>query len=409
MQPLQLPDPVELSDLLEPFSRRGVDLGLYRLHAALADAGHPEKRFPAVQVAGTNGKGSICTMLGAMLKAADIRTGIYRSPHLLSWCERLELNGNWINPEQLREALFSWQGLGASHKLTPFELITGATFSICADAEIDLAVLEVGLGGRLDATTAHSDRSVVGIGSIGLDHCEYLGNSLEQIAAEKAGVFKPGTIAISAPQVKEVAEVLEQRAAASHTQLRWVAPLANEQPLALGGRWQRSNGAVAMGMAAALNERGWEISEAAINKGLATARWPGRLEQLEWRGRKLLLDGAHNQPAAAALRQELSDQPRRWLLGIQRHKQGLEIVNTLLGRNDQAWILALPNHQSWSAAELRAGLPHRCSQIQQASNAAEGLEVLLAPGAKPVIAGSLYLLSALWEQLNEKNLIKHVG
>jgi dihydrofolate synthase/folylpolyglutamate synthase len=164
-----------------------------------------------------------------------------------------------------------------------------------------------------------------------------------------------------------------------------------------------------MGMAAALNERGWEISEAAINKGLATARWPGRLEQLEWHGRKLLLDGAHNQPAAAALRKELPDQPRRWLLGIQRHKQGIEIVNTLLGSNDQAWILALPNHQSWSAAELRAGLPHRCGQIEQANNAAEGLAALLAPGATPVIAGSLYLLSALWEQLNENNLIKHVG
>ena len=167
-----LPDPVDLSDLLEPFARRGIQLGLGRLLAALGEAGQPQLCFPAVQVAGTNGKGSICTMLGAMLQAAEIRTAIYRSPHLVSWCERLEVAGELISPGELRQALQNWQGLAAKHQLTPFELITGAAFSHCASAAIKLAVLEVGLGGRLDATTTHNNRSVLGIASIGLDHCE---------------------------------------------------------------------------------------------------------------------------------------------------------------------------------------------------------------------------------------------
>ena len=112
-----------------------------------------------------------------------------------------------------------------------------------------------------------------------------------------------------------------------------------------------------------------------------------------------MLDGAHNPPAALALRQELSAQPRRWLLGIQRHKEGAAIVEALLATEDQAWILALPNHPSWSAADLIAALPHRSEQIQQANSPLEGLEQLLKPGATPVIAGSLYLIATLGEYL----------
>jgi dihydrofolate synthase/folylpolyglutamate synthase len=167
-----LPAPVDLGDLLEPFARRGVDLGLDRLKAALAEGGDPQNAFAAVQVAGTNGKGSIATQLHAILRAAGVASACYRSPHLVSWCERLELGDAWISPEQLRADLRRWQAIARQHDLTPFELLTAAAFDRCAAAGIDLAVLEVGLGGRLDATTTHPDRGVVGFGSIGLDHRE---------------------------------------------------------------------------------------------------------------------------------------------------------------------------------------------------------------------------------------------
>ena len=162
-----LPDPVNLDDLLEPFARRGIDMGLERMRQALAAGGHPERRFAAVQVAGTNGKGSIATQLHAILRAAGLRCGIYRSPHLQSWCERIQLDDRWIDAQQLRDDLARWRPIAANHNLTPFELLTAAAFDRFAAADLDLTVLEVGLGGRLDATTAHPRRLVVGFGAIG--------------------------------------------------------------------------------------------------------------------------------------------------------------------------------------------------------------------------------------------------
>jgi dihydrofolate synthase/folylpolyglutamate synthase len=426
---LGLPAPVDLDDLLEPFASRGVDLGLERLAGALVAGGHPERRFAAVQVAGTNGKGSICTFLAAILAEAGLHYGVYRSPHLLSWCERLQLGERWITPAELRADLGRWRSLAGAFHLTPFELLTAAAFDRLAAEAVQLAILEVGLGGRLDATTLHPDRRVIGLASIGLDHCEYLGSSLEAIAFEKAGVFQPGAIAVSAPQEPAVAAVLDDQARRVGTQLRWVDPLPPQAlggpRLGLAGDLQRRNGAVAVAMAQALGELGWGIEAGAIGRGLAQARWPGRLEIRSYRGQPLLLDGAHNPPAASALRQELDQGERapwgaggrRWLLGIQRHKQGAAMVRDLLAPGDQAAITPLPEHASWSAADLVAACPALASQLRPVADPAEGLAWLhqraaSEPGAGelvsqgaggrsepamalPVVAGSLYLLGAL--------------
>ena len=426
---LGLPEPVDLDDLLEPFARRGVDLGLDRLAGALAAGGHPERRFAAVQVAGTNGKGSICTLLAAILAEAGLPYGVYRSPHLLSWCERLQLGNRWITPAELRADLGRWRPLASAFNLTPFELLTAAAFDRLAAEAVQLAILEVGLGGRLDATTLHPDRRVIGLATIGLDHCEYLGSSLAAIAFEKAGVFQPGAIAISAPQEPAVAAVLADQARRVGTELRWVEPLRPQAlggpRLGLAGDLQRRNGAVAVAMAQALGQQGWSIEAGAIERGLALARWPGRLEIRSYRGKPLLLDGAHNPPAAIALRQELDlgelapwgAGGRRWLLGIQRHKQGAAMVRSLLAPGDQAAITPLPEHASWSAAELAVACPELASQLRPVADPVAGLAWLhlrLGPepgagelaspeeggsgetgAALPVVAGSLYLLGAL--------------
>ncbi len=426
---LGLPAPVDLDDLLEPFARRGVDLGLERLAGALAAGGQPERRFAAVQVAGTNGKGSICTLLAAILAEAGLPYGVYRSPHLLSWCERLQLGNRWITPAELRADLGRWRPLASAFNLTPFELLTAAAFDRLAAEAVQLAILEVGLGGRLDATTLHPDRRVIGLAAIGLDHCEYLGSSLAAIAFEKAGVFQPGAIAISAPQEPAVAAVLADQARRVGTELRWVEPLPPESlggpRLGLAGDLQRRNGAVAVAMAQALGQQGWRIEAGAIERGLALARWPGRLEIRSYRGKPLLLDGAHNPPAALALRQELDQGElapwgaggRRWLLGIQRHKQGAAMLRALLAPGDQAAITPLPEHASWSAAELAVACPELASQLRPVADPVAGLAWLhprlgSEPGAGelaspedggsgatgvalPVVAGSLYLLGAL--------------
>jgi dihydrofolate synthase/folylpolyglutamate synthase len=399
-----VPGPDPFSELIAPFSRRGVDLGLERLQAALAELGHPERRFAAIQVAGTNGKGSISTMLHAIAGAAGIRCGLYTSPHLLSWCERIRLPESLISEGSLQRLLRNLQPLALRHNLTPFELITAAAMQAFAEAGVELAVLEVGLGGRLDATTVHPDRQVLAFASIGLDHTEHLGPTIAAIAAEKAGVLHPGASAVSGPQTEEAAQVLRQLAARQGCALRWVEPLAPADQggpvLGLRGDLQRSNAAVASAAAEALADRGWPITPAAIAEGLRQARWPGRLELRRFQGQPLLVDGAHNPPAAEALRRELDqrthEEPlaRRWLIGIQRHKDAPSLLRTLLREGDAVRVVALPQeHSSWSAGDLEAatGFQLETGAPELASN----LAWLVDSPALPVACGSLYLVAEL--------------
>ena len=418
LSPGSLPPPVDLDDLLQPFAGRGIKLGLDRMQAALADGGHPERRFAAVQVAGTNGKGSIATQLHCILLAAGWRCGIYRSPHLVSWCERIQLEAAWIDPDTLRADLGRWLAIGQRHGLSPFELLTAAAFDRFAAEELPLVVLEVGVGGRLDATTAHPHRPVVGFGPIGMDHCDLLGDNLAAIAREKAAVMAGARVAISGPQAPEVAQVLRQEAQRWDCSLRWVEPLATEAQggprLGLAGNLQRSNAAVAVAMAEALHALGWTLSPQAIQRGLAAARWPGRLERRQFRGFPLLLDGAHNPPGAQALRDELDRLeaeagagdggylgPRRWLLGMQISKEAPQLLDALLRPGDQVALVPVPDLPSWSRAELVAARPQLAPQLREVATPCEGLEWLVAsPGPLPVVAGSLHLLGAVIPHLD---------
>jgi dihydrofolate synthase/folylpolyglutamate synthase len=405
------------ADLIEPFSSRGIDLGLGRLEAALAELGNPERHFAAVQVAGTNGKGSVCALLHSALCCAGLRCGLYTSPHLVSWCERIRLGPDLITPAQLRSLLTDLQPVARRHDLTPFELITAAAFLAFAAARLEIVVLEVGLGGRLDATTAHPDRQVVGFTAIGMDHTEHLGSSLELIAAEKAGALRPGIVAVSGPQAPEVARTLKQRAEGLGSRLLWVDPLtANGEELVAGAlRWrsglpglvQRSNSAVALGMIQLLRQGGWRIPDQAITSGFAGARWPARLQHSSWRGLPLLLDGAHNVPAARALRAELDHRARLelgagrpWCLvvGVLANKQGPELLEALLAPGDRAWLVPVPGHGCWSRSELVAASPQLGVQLEAAVDLPAALAAAAAASTTPhpvVVAGSLYLLGHL--------------
>ncbi len=395
-----LPPPVDLGDLLEPFAQRGVDLGLDRLRNALRAGGEPQTRFRAAQVAGTNGKGSICTFLHAILRAAGVHCGTYRSPHLVSWRERILIDDDWITEAALRADLERWQATGRRHRLTPFELLTAAAFDRFALEQVEIAVLEVGLGGRLDATTVHPDRAVVGFATIGMDHREHLGDTLGAIAFEKAAVMGPGVQAFSGPQPPPATEVLEAEARRRGADLHWVAPLAataeGGMPLGLAGRFQRVNAAVAAAMARALAQQGLPIGEDAIRQGLAAARWPGRLEQRRWRSRPLLLDAAHNPPSAQALRLEIdAGQGRRWLIGIQRQKEAPAMLRHLLGPEDEAAIVPPGGQAGWSAAELLEREPALRGRLLPVSTPGEGLAWICGQGPLPVVCGSIHLLGTV--------------
>nr|WP_255616036.1 Mur ligase family protein [Synechococcus sp. MU1642] len=381
-----------------------MDLQLDRMHAALHELDHPCRTIPAIQVLGTNGKGSIVSLLESALCAAGLRCGVTTSPHLVSWCERIRIKGKPIAVETLRTQLQALQALNERHRLTPFELLVTTAFLEFQRHACDLLVLEVGLGGRLDATTAHPCRPVVAVASIGLDHCEHLGNSLTAIATEKAAAIPPQATVISCVQAPEVREVLETTCFTQQAKLHWVKPLDSTWQLGLPGAIQRSNAAVALGALQALSGLGWTLPEAVIQKGFATAQWPGRLQTVHWGDQKLRLDGAHNPPAAVQLAEERSQWIDAstgvvWILAIQAHKDAVAMLQTLLQPKDQAWIIPVPSHKSWNRSALLQELPQLEHQLQEA----DGLETVLNhlssnewPTPVPIVAGSLYLIGDLF-------------
>ena len=259
----------DLSDLLPRFDVRGMDLQLDRMQAALEHLGHPCGTTPAIQVAGTNGKGSIASFISAVLQHGGIRSGVTTSPHLVSWCERIAVDGQPIALADLRQLLSDQAAIGRRFRLTPFEQLLAAALVHFHRHNVELLVLEVGLGGRLDATTAHPRRPLIAMANIGLDHCEHLGSTLEAIATEKAAVITPGSCVVSAPQHPEVAQVLEHRCLDQGAELRWVSPLDTGWSLGLAGDLQRSNAAVARGILQALKPLGWDLSDDTLREASA--------------------------------------------------------------------------------------------------------------------------------------------
>ena len=397
----------QLSELIPRFDLRGMDLQLERMRHALQELGSPCGEIPAIQVAGTNGKGSIASFLSAALQQAGIRSGVTTSPHLVSWCERIAIDGIPISEGHLRQLLLAQQQLCAKHQLTPFEKLLAAALAHFHTEAVELLVLEVGLGGRLDATTAHPCRPVIAMASIGLDHCEHLGSTLTAIAEEKAAVITPGAQVISAEQPAPVKVVLEKTCSANNAFLRWVDPLPSDWCLGLAGDWQRRNAAVAHGALQALRPLGWRLDDTTIRAGLSKARWKGRLQTMTWQGHPLLLDGAHNPPAAHQLaleRQNWQGQENGvvWILGIQAHKQAVEMLQLLLQPQDQAWIVPVADHRSWTCDALVQVEPHWGDQLRAATSAEDALKRIKEtsgwPQTMPVLAGSLYLIGDLLAQ-----------
>jgi dihydrofolate synthase/folylpolyglutamate synthase len=318
---------------------------LSRMQRFLSLLGDPHLRYPTVHVAGTKGKGSTAAMVASMLQAAGLRVGFYSSPHLEDFIERIQINQEPISHEQLAALVDAIQPTVARiERLTTFEITTAVAFQAFQQAEVDIAVIEVGLGGRLDATNVVKPEVAV-ITSISYDHTQVLGESLSQIAREKAGIIKPNTPVVVAPQRREalavIREVAESQAASlilvgndyryapvAHSldgQVFWLWK-AEEQPLMdrlldkeegldwqprqymlpLLGLHQLDNAATAYAAIDALRERGWKIDDAAVADGFRRVKWPGRFEILN-RFPFLVVDSAHNQDSALKLRLALED------------------------------------------------------------------------------------------------------
>ena len=399
-----------------------IKLGLGNTETLLAALGNPHQNFPAVQIAGTNGKGSTAVMLDSICREAAVRTGVFTSPHLISITERISINGEHVSEADfarftalVKEAA---EGLVKQGKLealpTFFEQVTAIALLAFLEAKVELAILETGLGGRLDSTTA-ARADIVAITSIAMDHEDYLGHSLAGIAAEKAAIIHPGVVAIIAPQAEEVLDVILRQCEATGVEPRLVEPSHHESiSIALRGRHQLTNAATAIALAEALREKGFAISSAAIIKGVATARHPGRLEL--WEGPPpILFDGAHNPAAARALRAYLDEfvaQPITMIFGAMREKALNEMAAVLFPVADQLILTELDNPRaaSFEMLELAALDNFAATGIQRAPSPGEAVrtaKALTPAGGLICVTGSLYLVGAVQNALRESTSIAH--
>ncbi len=363
-------------------------LGLDRVLALLEVLGRPQDRLPPVlHVAGTNGKGSTCAFLRAATEAAGLRAHVYTSPHLVRFNERIRIAGRLIDDEALAallgEVLDVNEGIGGSF----FEVTTAAALLAYERIPADVCILEVGLGGRLDATNVVDRPAACGIASIGIDHQHYLGHTLPEIAREKAGIAKPGVPLIVLAQPPEALAATETMAVERGAQLllegRDWAPDASFRP-ALPGAHQRRNANLAWRMLAAA---GLPVSLDQFRAGLASARWPARLQRLApgplAAGRDVMVDGAHNGDAARALAAHLSTDARHLVLGMLANKDADEIVALLRPEALSLTFVPVPGHASHDPVALAEKFDGR---------AAGTLAEALAPLPSPIlIAGSLYL------------------
>src|SRR6516162_8238818 len=308
--------------------RFGIKLGLENIQRLLDELGLGSARGPRVvssgspgifgkiiHVAGTNGKGSVCALIDSICRAHGYRTGLFISPHLVTFRERIRIDGEMISEEAVADGLTMIRDLMADWEPHPtfFEVTTALALKHFGDAKIEIAILETGLGGRLDATNAvQSDVSV--ITPIGLDHEKWLGRTLAEIAAEKTGIIKTGVPVVSAPQRPQAEQVIRARAAECGSPVQFVGEIYHNSPVALRGEYQKQNAAVAI---AAIHAANMQVGEKAIVRGLAAVEWPARFQKWDER---TIIDGAHNPGAARILaktwREVFGDQKATLLLAI---------------------------------------------------------------------------------------------
>ena len=391
----------------------GMRPGLERIEGLLAALGHPEERYSLAQVGGTNGKGSIAVLLATILKHGGRRVGLYTSPHLCSFRERIRVNGEPIPPDAVADGVDALSTLITRVDATVFEAATVLALDHFARESVDVAVLEVGLGGRLDATTVGRPAATV-LGRIDLDHEAYLGRTLPEIAVEKAAIIRSGQ-ALSAAQEPEVTDVIVRRATSAGVPLLLAGrdltvsverqSLAGQRITCTGPGWhladidlpllgvfQPENALLAIATARVLG-----AGESAIRGGVARTRWPGRFDVVR-RDPFLVLDGAHNPAGARALalslREVFGDQPLTLVLGLSEDKDARAFLAALTPLATRLILTRASNPRAADPRLLARALPAMPARVETAESAPAALQMATGSGHTPIICvtGSLFLI-----------------
>lgn len=408
---------------------------LAHMRVLLAALNHPEKRFPSVLIAGTNGKGSTAATLASILQASGLRTGLYTSPHLVRINERIRINGSEISDHDF--ALFHDLVDHTAQRLVEegelpwhpsfFEMLTAMAFEYFAQNKLDIVVLEVGMGGRLDATNVVEPRVSV-ITDISLDHQKFLGNTLAEIAREKAGIIRPGGIVVTLPQMPEVNDVIGnailERNGRAVSAAPYVPPLtppsvnspyplqvAGEEIVVeslLQGRHQLRNVALAIAAAEELRHQGFPITAQTIARGIRETHWPGRFQvSLPTHNQpEYVFDVAHNPAGAWALRSALSSQYAErsliFIFGAMRDKAIGEMAEILFPLAERVIVTHADNPRSATAEEIRQAAARTSTEIESAANVATALRHasgLAGSQGVVVVTGSIYIVGEAMQLL----------
>ena len=397
------------------------------IKALLSALGNPENRIKAINVAGTNGKGSTVAMLASVLSTAGYKTGRYVSPFVLEFRERMMINGKMIGRKRLAKIMSTVREHADALReqgtvLNAFEVTTAAALLWFAEEECDVVVLEAGIGGRLDATNAVPEPILQIITAVGLDHTAQLGSTVAEITAEKCGIMRPGCTLLTCPNqnaeakavmINKCAELEATFVMGSAGKGKIVAQSAEgtdllvgktELAIPFGGEHQINNALTVVSAVDILREKGFAISDEQLIEGIAAAKFPARFEVCS-KDPLVILDGAHNPHAAAALASGIKKflpEKRTLLCGMMADKDCAGVMSTLAPLFERVIAVPVQSPRAISPAELAALAAPYCKSVFTAENAAQALDAALAalnPGEALVVAGSLYLASELRPQL----------
>ena len=420
----------------ERMPRSAIVFDLRRTERLLERLGSPQNAAKAIHIAGTKGKGSTAAMIASILVQSGYRTGLYTSPHLFNIRERIQVDGRQISEagfarltEMIKPEVATVNASGGLGELTTYEILTALAFAYFRDKKVDYQVLEVGLGGRLDATNVVKPEVCV-ITSISYDHMEVLGDTLSQIAEEKAGIIKPGSITVTAPQSPEAMEVLEKVCQQQEVKLvrvgrdvTWqresfrpegqsfkVRGMKGEYQLRLPliGEHQLENAATAVAATEALAERGARITAETVSRGIASVNWPGRLQilrQKPW----IIVDGAHNgdsmQRLVAAIRQHFTFDKATVIFGASSDKNIAGMVNELSSFPDKVIVTRSHHPRAVASERLAAEFSRKGLTSEISENVASAVERALAIAESSDLicaTGSLFLVAEVMEYMSKQ-------
>lgn len=363
-----------------------INLGLERISAILEILGNPQDKLDCFHIAGTNGKGSVCAILASVLQEYGKKTGLYTSPHIFEYTERIKINGEDISKEDFAYYVTNICEIADKNQihLTEFEILTAAAFKYFADNNVDVVVLETGLGGRFDATNVIKKNLCAIITHIDLDHTERLGNTKDKIAFEKAGIIKPNCPVVTS----EGYEAIKDAADEQNSLLLFTAPFADTTNLSLKGTYQQENLALAL---TALKLVFPEIPQSIVDEGLKKVKHPCRFQVIE--DKNLIIDGAHNPNGITGLRESLDyyypNKYRRFVFGCLRNKDYKKMMEILFEQGDEIYFYHFNNKNSCTVEELQTACQFPSKEFKSLT------ELPQKENTMTIVCGSFYMLQEI--------------